>query len=342
MKRWQPIAVGLVISGVFIYLALRRADLAAVGTALGTARYGYVALAGIALVGTIALRGIRWSILTEGRLTITDAFWLFNIGFMFNNVLPARLGELVRALLAGRRPHMRFTSALSSIVVERLFDMVCVAGLLGLSLLALPLPRWAITAGVAMGGGALAGMIVLALTARFPGPALGVGSRLLSLAPGVDAEKGEGLLLPFIEGLGGVANARTFGLGLGVSLAAWLASGATAWLLLLAFWGDARMIEGMLAVAAAGLGVTIPAAPSGVGPFEAAVIGVLGIVGRNLDVSRSYAFALHALNFAITSALGLLGLMREGVTFRQVAQEARTLRDGISGDGESHARAGLQ
>jgi uncharacterized protein (TIRG00374 family) len=342
MKRWQPIAIGVLISGVFTYLALRRANLAAVGAALRTARYEYVVLAGIALVITIGLRGIRWSILTEGRLTAVDAFWLFNIGFLFNNVLPARLGEFVRALLAGRRPHMRFTSALSTIVVERLFDMVCVAGLLGLSLLILPLPRWAITAGIAMGGSALLGMIALALTARYPDPALSVGSRLLSLAPGLDAEKSRELLQPFIEGLGGVSDPRTFGMGLGVSAIAWLVSGGAAWLLLLAFWSDARLIEGMLAVAAAGLGVTIPAAPSGVGPFEAAVIGVLGIVGRDLDVSRSYAFTLHALNFLVTSAFGLLGLMREGVTFRQVAQEARTLRDGVGGEGESRARAGLR
>lgn len=341
MKRWQPIAIGLLISGIFIFLALRQANLAAVGAALSTAHFGYVALTGIALVGTIALRGLRWSILTQERLTITDAFWLFNIGFMFNNVLPARLGEFVRALLAGRRPHMRFTSALSSIVVERLFDMVSVVALLALSLLTLPLPRWAITAGIAMGSGALVGMIMLAVAARHPGPALVVGSRLLSLVPGVDAERSERLIGPFIQGLGGLSDGRTFGLGLGVSLAAWLASGATAWLLLIAFWGDAPLIEGMLAVAAAGLGVTIPAAPSGVGPFEAAVIGVLGIVGRDLDVSRSYAFTLHGLNFAITSVLGLLGLMREGVTFRQVAQEARALRDGM-GDAESHARAELQ
>src|SRR5690606_39647115 len=109
--------------------------------AFRTARYGYVVLGLAGVVVTVLVRGLRWSVLTQGRLTVTDGFWLFNVGFLFNNVLPARLGEFARAYLAGRRPAMHFTSALSSIVVERLFDMVAVVVLIGAALLVLPLPR---------------------------------------------------------------------------------------------------------------------------------------------------------------------------------------------------------
>lgn len=326
MKRWQTLAVGLGISGIFLYLAFRQADFAAIARAFRTARYEYVALAFATVVATVLLRGLRWSILTQGRLTIFDAFWLFNIGFLFNNVLPARLGEFARAGLAGRRPQMHFTSALSSIVVERLFDMVSVVALIVLVLLVLPLPAWASTAGAAMGAVALFGIVVLAAAARRPEGALDIGARLLGLLPRLDSAAARRFLQPFVEGLGGVSSQRTLVLGLGASLLAWLVSGFAAWLLMMAFWPSAALITGQLAVAAAGLGIAIPAAPSGVGPFEAAVIGVLSATGHDADIARSFAFALHALNFTVTSTFGLLGMLREGVSFRDVARSAESLR----------------
>lgn len=326
MKRWQTLLIGLAISVVFLFLALRQADFGAILEAFRTARYGFVALSFLGVVLTVLVRGLRWNILTQGRLSIADGFWLFNVGFLFNNVLPARLGEIARAFLAGRRPNMHFTSALSSIVIERLFDMVSVVLLIIMVLLVLPLPVWATTAGAVMGSGALVGIVVLAIAARRPDWALDIGSRVLALLPRLNRDEARAFLQPFVEGLGGVSNLRTFVLGLVTSFVAWLASGAAAWLLMLAFWPVVPLIAGQLAVAAAGLGISIPAAPSGVGPFEAAVIGALTAAGYDANISRSFAFALHAVNIAVTSLFGLLGLAREGVSFSQVAREAQALR----------------
>lgn len=338
MKRWHTLLVGILISAAFLYLSLRQADFAQIAAAFRTARYGYVALgfAGVALA--VLVRGVRWSVLTQGRLSPLDGFWLFNVGFLFNNVLPARLGEFARAFLAGRRPRMHFTSALSSIVVERLFDMVCVVIMIVLALLVLPLPAWATTAGAAMGAVALVGIVVLWAAARWPAPALNLGGRLLALVPRIDEAHARTVLEPFVHGLGGVSNGRTFALGFGLSLVAWFASGLAGWLLMLAFWRSVPVIVAQLVVAAAGLGIAIPAAPSGVGPYEAAVIGVLTATGYDADIARSFAFALHGVNIAVTSIFGLLGLMREGLSFGQVAEGARSLRTRQPED--EHAGAG--
>jgi uncharacterized protein (TIRG00374 family) len=326
MKRWQTLLIGLVISALALFLALRQANFAEITQAFHTARYEYVALACALSVGLTMLRGLRWSTLTQGRLPFIDAFWLFNVGFLFNNVLPARLGEIARAILTGRHPRMHFTSALSSIVVERLFDMVSVLVLFGIVLLGLDLPVWATTAGVAMGGGAGIAIVILAFAARRPAGALKLGAKLLALLPGFSQERATAFLQPFIEGLGGVSDPRTFALGMFLSIVAWLLSGFVGWVLMLAFWPRTPLIMGQLAIAAAGLGIAVPAAPSGVGPFEAAVIGVLTAVGYNSDVSRSYAFMLHAVNFAVTSLLGFFGLLREGTSFGEVARAAQDFR----------------
>jgi hypothetical protein len=326
MKRWQTLLIGLMISALFLYLALRRADFLQMLGAFRTARYSFVALTFLAVVLIVLLRGLRWSILTGRRLATLDSFWLFNIGFLFNNVLPVRLGEFARAALAGRRPGMHFTSALSSIVVERLFDMVSVVLLVVIALVGLPLPGWAATAGAVMGAVALAGIALLAAAARRPEWALETGSRLLAILPRLTRDRAHKFLRPFVHGLGGVSDPRTFAAGLGLSILAWLFSGFSAWVLMLAFWSHVPLIAGIMAVAAAGLGIAIPAAPAGVGPYEAAVIGVLTATGYNADISRSYAFALHAVNFAVTCLFGAIGLLREGVSFGQVAREAQALR----------------
>ncbi|HQE20177.1 MAG TPA: lysylphosphatidylglycerol synthase domain-containing protein, partial [Aggregatilineales bacterium] len=89
MKRWHTVLIGLIISAGFLYLSLRQADFGQIIGAFRTARYGYVVLGLAGVVVTVLVRGLRWSVLTQGRLTVTDGFWLFNVGFLFNNVLPA-------------------------------------------------------------------------------------------------------------------------------------------------------------------------------------------------------------------------------------------------------------
>jgi uncharacterized protein (TIRG00374 family) len=295
--------------------------------AFSSLRYKYVILSMATIVISSMMRGIRWNILMQGRISIADGFWLFNIGYLFNNVLPARLGEFSRAILGGRRQGVSFTSALSSIVVERLFDLVSVVVLLGIALIALPLPDWAATSGLVAGGGSLAGIIVLALAARYPAPALKIGVWMLALIPGVSRERATSFLAPFVEGLGAVSDLRTFAGGFGMSLACWAVSGISTWLLMLAFWSEVPIPVVALTLGAAGLGVAVPAAPAGVGPFQAAVIAALTAAGYDESISQSFSIAMHFAIFVLTCLLGIGGLLREGVSFGQVARQAQELKE---------------
>ncbi len=332
MKRWWTFLVGVLISAVALYLAFRTTNWAEVVGAFGSLRYEYVILSVVVVVISDIMRGMRWSMLVQGRISMLDGFWLFNIGYLFNNVLPARLGEFARAILGGRQPGMTFTSALSSIVVERLFDLISVVILLGIALITLPLPDWATTSGVGVGAGALVGIIVLALAARYPGPALKVGVWALALIPGISRERATAFLAPFVDGLGAVSDLRNFAIGFGMSLACWAMSGLSTWLLMLAFWPTIPIPVAAFVLGAAGLGVAVPAAPASVGPFQAAVIGSLVAAGYDLSTSQSFSIALHLLTFAITCLLGIGGLLREGVSFGQVARQAQELKGHASAD----------
>jgi len=327
MKRWQSLVLGLIISAAALALALRQATVGRVAEALRTARYEYVlACAAIAALGTL-VRGWRWSALTEGRLSAIDGFFLFNTGFLFNNILPARLGEAVRAYLAGRHPGMHFTSALSSIIVERLFDMAALAGLVGGLLLALPLPGWATAAGAFMGAAAGVGIAILAVAAHRPDFILRLGGRILGLIPRFSGGRGQEILRPYVDGLAALRSWRVFFAGIGLSIAAWIISCLGGWVLMLAFWGQPPLRDGFLVTAAAGLGISVPGAPSGIGPFEAAVTEALAYVSYNRETALGYAFVLHAAGIAVTSLLGAVGLLREGVSFQEALRGAGEQRE---------------
>jgi glycosyltransferase 2 family protein len=326
MKRWLTIIVGLLVSAVTLYFAFRNANLAELGAAFRSAHYEYAVLSIFLLaVGTL-VRGLRWRVLTGGRLNFPDGFWLWNIGFLFNDVLPAKLGEIVRSLLAGRRPGMSFTSALSSVVVERLFDMLCVVLLLAIALAGNPLPGWATEAGQVMAGVALVGISVLAYSARRPDLALRLGTKVLGVLPRFSQEQAHAFLAPFVEGLGGVRDLRILAGGLGLSLLAWTFSVAAGWAVMHAFWPNPPLMVAILVLAAAGLGVSVPSAPSGIGPYQAAVIGVLSVIHYDLALSQSYAIASHAMVILTTVVLGLIGLAREGVGFGDMARQAQGVR----------------
>jgi len=326
MKRWLPILIGLIITALALVLAFQNTDFAAVLAAMRAIKPGW-AVAGLAAVAISAsTRGARWSLLLEGRLKLVDAFWLWTLGFLFNNVLPFKLGEVARAVLAGRRPGMSFGAALSSVVVERLFDMVAVVMLVGIAIVSQPLPDWAKQAGAVMGVGALGALVALAVAARNPQGALTLGSQLIGWVPRMGSERARALLAPFVEGLGGVRDWRTFAGGFGMTLVAWVASIAAMWIMMMVFWDSVPLKDAVLALSAAGLGVTVPSAPSSVGPYEAAVIAVLTAIQYDRATTQAFAVVAHAAIFVVTSALGLIGLLREGVSFGQIAREAQDVR----------------
>lgn len=325
-NRWQPIALGILISGIALFFLLRQLNIADLVDIVRNARFEYIILTIFLTSGLTLIRGWRWQVLTDNRLSIMDGFWLFNIGFLFNNVLPARLGEFARAYLAGRRQDLEFSSALSTIIVERLFDMVSVVVMFGIVLIGLDLPRLATAAGLIMGSLAVAGIIVLALVARFPESSLSLSRKVADRIPGLSGESAVSFLSPFITGLSGVSKLRIFLAGLFLSIVAWVLSGLVGWVLMHAFWDSMPIMMGQLAIAAAGVGIAVPAAPSGLGPYEAAVTGVLTAMNYPIEVSSTYAFTLHFASIVATSILGMLGLLREGVRFSEVADAARSLR----------------
>ncbi len=242
------------------------------------------------------------------------------MGFMANNALPFRVGELVRCFAASRLMDVRFTAAFASVAIERVFDALTTVALLVLALASLGLGVHATIGGVTVAraavivaaigaAGLAAGVLVVAhplaaerLVRRIV-PVAGLARRLVGVIEGVR------------EGLAALDSPRRILPVVLWSLALWLVNAASFWVGFAAFdipvgYVGALLVQGLLVVA-----VSVPSTPGYVGPFEAAIVAGLALYGVSEDRSFSYAIAYHATTFVPIVVLGLWSTVRTGVGF---------------------------
>src|SRR6185437_6983515 len=146
--------LGFLVTGGFIVLLLWKTDVHELATALASANYFWVALIVVCVLLSYTFRTIRWRwILRPTRqLSFQTLLPVLFIGFMANNLLPARIGELVRAYALGQKTGLSKSLGLATILVERLCDGVTLVAVLGIVALLFPLPPWARQAGYVAGG----------------------------------------------------------------------------------------------------------------------------------------------------------------------------------------------
>jgi hypothetical protein len=315
--------IGVLISLGAVLLAVRGVNLAEAAQALRHADYRWVAPAvGMVLIG-LAARAGSWQAILGPVVPYRQAFAAMNEGYLLNNFLPFRLGEVARAYLVSRSSGLAPSTALSSVLVERLVDMCMVLGMLLLFVPVVVGLNWAREAAAAAVGITAVVLLVLHWVAGHPEWVLGVTRGVLKLAH-LDS-----YLSDFIHGLAPLRNGRIFLRAAVFSALAWLTAGLSNTFLVFAIlpgtgW-QAGISMGFFALIIGALGVAVPSAPGYVGVFEAAVVAALGVFKVEASTALSYAVLLHFVNFAVPSLLGAAALVREGESLGQVAQAAQAL-----------------
>lgn len=280
---------------------------------------------------TFVVRLVRWRLLLRhesgGPLPPWPLWHAIAIGFMANNLLPFRAGELVRVYAATRLSGARFTAAMSSIAVERIFDGLAVIGLLGAGLLLSDLPAGVVVGGVSLAraaqvGGlmALGALLGAAAIVAFPLAAERLVRRVLPAGRLADR------IVHLIEGIRhGLASLRSPGLLGGVvlwSLGHWLMNGAALWVSFAAFdipvsFAGALVLQGVMAI-----GISVQLTPGFVGQFEAAIVAGLALYGISNDVASSYALAYHGATFLPITLAGAWSLARTPVELSDIRKVA--------------------
>jgi uncharacterized protein (TIRG00374 family) len=319
IRRWLP---GVLISLVAIFAVAHFASWSDLKQAFSSMRplnlAGYVVLTMLSFY----LRAVAWQNLLDYKTGVWKALLVINEGYLLNNIFPLRAGEIGRAVFMGRETKMGSFHVLSSIVIERAFDLAFAAILLIFTLpLALGMGwikpiAWASLIIVILG------LLSLWLAARNSQRVHGWGVKLGQrwslfnkyVVPQLDH---------LLEGLSPLTDPKRFLKSLSFYALSWVIWVSIYWIMLLPIAPAAPFWWGIFTDTVLALGIAVPSAPGGLGVFEAAIVGALSLLGVSASAALAYAIEMHILNYIITAILGFWGLAREGQSLSKVFSEIR-------------------
>lgn len=268
-------------------------------------------------------RARRWRYLFPPRSNPPGLVPAVMIGYMANNVLPLRAGEVVRVYVVARRWGHGFWTTLATLVVERVLDSLAIVLILALMIPFITVPgifQWA--AGVLFAID-LAGIAVLVGMAAAPARSRRIVERLTRRWPRLQ-ERALGILATFVRGLEGIRTpAHTVPL-LAWTVVVWTIPALAGWTALKALDLHLPFLAGWTVLAFVGLGVSIPSAPGYVGVFHAAAALAAEIFGVSQPAAVGFALIFHAAQYIPVTLVGWLYLLREHLSLGE-ATHARPL-----------------
>jgi hypothetical protein len=302
--------IGTAISLVALWLVFRTVDVGQALAVLASASPQWIAIMVVALLADITSRVVRWWVLLRpvADIGVVRTGQYLTTGYAANNVLPARLGELVRAHYLGDREGMSRSTALGTIVVERVIDFTALVALAGGALLILGVRGEigsAVLVGVAVSAVLVVGLIVGLVGHRIPG-----AGRVIAAAeryPRIHA-----VAATFRSGLGVAGRARTLLPAVLLTILAWTCSVVTFAAGAQAVGIELTWSEAALLAAGVNLVTAIPAGPGYVGTWELAAVRILATFGVAGDTAFAFALLVHVSTLAATTIAGAASFLRIG------------------------------
>lgn len=328
MRRLLLGALGLAISAVALWLAVRTVDLGETWSLLGRTDLRLLVLTLLVIAGQVVVRTLRWRLLLRpflraGSGALSRLVPVLLVGYLGNAVLPARLGEPVRAVLAARREQVGVPEALASVYLERLIDVAILAVLILLAAAA-GAPGWIVQAAAlaaALGVGAILLLalanpaFVVAMTRRLP---LVAGSGRLTAA--VE------MLTRFAAGLGGRGRFVAILGAAGLSGVAWVLDATSFWLVARALGVELAPAEAVLVAGVTVLVTAVPSAPGYVGTFELAAVSAATALGVPQSAALGLALLAHAVALVPLAVAGGVSLVAMGLSLGEMARSADSAR----------------
>jgi len=308
-RKALSVALSVGVSGILLYFALRGVNWKSVGRTIAGAQWGYLALACAISSGSLMLRAVRWRILlnAEARLGVMTVFWANMAGYLGNNFLPARAGEVLRSVLIGQRSKLSKTFVLTTALAERLMDAIALVLWSSLILLTVkPKPQWMEDLSRTMALGATAGGLIVLLLPH----AEGLVHRWLPRIPapaGIRKKIGE-LVSQVLLGLRAFHDWRRLGGFVGLTVVIWLADASSAMVSSRALGIGLQFPVAMLLIAGLGLGSALPSTPGYVGVYQFVAVSILTPFGISRDAALAYILVVQAMGYIVTAAYGLPGL----------------------------------
>lgn len=328
LKKWRFALIGILISALAVGFFVTQVDLVQFGDALRSARVVYLIPVAVLIIAGLMVRAVRWRRLLGNGLPYWRTFHILNVAYFANGILPLRLGELARAYLAAQgKPSIPAMKTLSTVVVERLLDVLAVLLLMGLALPFTSLPDALRAPTLLFIPFTIAGFTILvALSATRDRAMHWIG--LLAARTGIDRRINVTAFAgQFLDGLQPLTQPSAFAGALLLTAGSWAFSVASGYVLMLAFYPQADIAATLLFTAAASFAVAVPAVPGNLGTYEASIwVGLAAMgYGEPLATATAFAITIHGMNLLINTVLGGIGLYAEGVSLGQLTRGVRAM-----------------
>jgi glycosyltransferase 2 family protein len=311
MSNRKTIYLGILVSLVFIYFAFTGVSIARVWLNIRTLDSFFIALSVVLILAEFILRAFRWRFLLDSnsRPKVKQLFSVLMIGYFTNNIIPLKMGELVRAQVLGTNYNVNRVQALATIVVERACDLLTLLGLFGICVLLYDVPLWIKQGGaltVILFIGALVVLYLYRQKANVIIARLGAWQRNSRLS-----EKLTAIMENFVVGLDVLGNCKTVVIVLVLSVVIWAVVIASIDMVLLSFSLDLSLFASVFVAVMVGLGMLLPAPPGNIGVYQGFAILALVPFGVDREAALSFSLVLHFLELAITTSIGFVCFVRE-------------------------------
>jgi uncharacterized protein (TIRG00374 family) len=322
MKKWQ-FWVGILISAVFLWWALSKLNLGDFWQSIRTANYWWILPGVVVYFVGLWVRAWRWHYLLKPIKAVKTRvmFPITCIGYMGNNIYPARAGEVLRAVVLKRREGVPISASLATIIVERIFD-----GVVMLAFVFVNLPELAKLTGssgfvgniqqVALWGTGIffGALVIFLLAAMFPHLTARIGQWFIDRTlPKRIREQTSGIMHKFLDGLASLRSPVNVLMVFFTSVLIWLLETVKYWFVMHAFTFSVSFFALMLLNGVANLATTIPAAPGYIGTWEAVTKAVLTAYTVPGAEALGYAVVLHVALWLPVTLVGAYFMTREGI-----------------------------
>jgi uncharacterized protein (TIRG00374 family) len=325
--RWPILTLGLMVSVGLLWFAFRDLELPAILAALRGANYWWLVPGVAVYFVSVWFRSWRWGFLLHGskRVSAQRLYPVVVIGYMGNDVLPFRLGEVLRAYVLWRRERINVGTSLTTAVLERLFDGLTMVLFVLSGLLFVPLSFFLGRIVVLASAVFLSALVLFLILAARPGVLQRVaGAVIRAVVPDRFRQPLFDLVGGVIDGLQCLRSERDVLVVFGVTLWVWILETVKYWLVSFAFDLQLPYVGIVLMGGVVNLLTALPSLPGYIGTFEAGGIKVLEIIGVAPGPAGSYVLVLHAILLIPVTLLGLVFMAREGVRWAELWEVDRS------------------
>jgi uncharacterized protein (TIRG00374 family) len=322
----KKVIAGLALSALLVYLSIRGIDFQGVADGFRTIRYGYV-LPAVAMIFLMqVLRSYRWGLILSpiAKIDQLSLFSVTSVGFLAIIAIPARLGELARPYLITKKSCLKMSSALGTIVVERVLDVLTVLIISAFVVFFTPLPTWLVRSSILLLLATLALLSFMILIIAKREATLRVLGPLIGKLPARYAEGLNRLICHFLEGFQIMVDPALLFSVTGLSIFIWLMDVFAIYLLFLAFGFQLPVAAAFVLMIILMIGIAIPTAPGFIGNWH--YFSILGLSLFNIPKTDALTFAIiyHFLSIGILIVLGLAFLPFNRFSIADLRQQARS------------------